>query len=106
MSSTLDTRDRRPGGLVRRVAAKLQVESEPGLTTAQMMLTNYDLKPVEVGRRQWGTWNFVGFWIADSFNINTWMIASLSFTPSRSPSLGDSQPIRDGPRPLARSADA
>jgi NCS1 family nucleobase:cation symporter-1 len=23
-----------------------------------------------------GPWNFVGFWIADSFNINTWMISS------------------------------
>jgi NCS1 family nucleobase:cation symporter-1 len=34
------------------------------------------LKPVEKERRQWGAWNFVGFWIADSFNINTWMISS------------------------------
>lgn len=39
-------------------------------------LTNHDLKPVEHERRQWGPWNFVGFWIADSFNINTWMISS------------------------------
>jgi nucleobase:cation symporter-1, NCS1 family len=39
-------------------------------------LTNHDLKPVEKERRQWGPWNFVGFWIADSFNINTWMISS------------------------------
>ncbi|KAL8873498.1 MAG: hypothetical protein Q9174_001054 [Haloplaca sp. 1 TL-2023] len=55
---------------------KLAVKSEPGLTNAQLMLTNHDLKPVEPERRQWGPWNFVGFWIADSFNINTWMIAS------------------------------
>jgi NCS1 family nucleobase:cation symporter-1 len=34
------------------------------------------LKPVEKERRQWGPWNFVGFWIADSYNINTWMISS------------------------------
>ncbi|RAL58265.1 hypothetical protein DID88_002265 [Monilinia fructigena] len=40
------------------------------------MLNNHDLKPVEPERRQWGAWNFVGFWIADSFNINTWMISS------------------------------
>lgn len=39
-------------------------------------LVNHDLKPVERERRQWGAWNFVGFWIADSFNINTWMISS------------------------------
>jgi cytosine/uracil/thiamine/allantoin permease len=33
------------------------------------MLNNFDLKPVEPERRQWGPWNFVGFWVADSFNI-------------------------------------
>ncbi|CAG8980041.1 hypothetical protein HYALB_00009250 [Hymenoscyphus albidus] len=55
---------------------KLAVESEPGLTNAQLMLNNHDLKPVEPARRQWSSWNFVGFWIADSFNINTWMISS------------------------------
>ncbi|CAI6341031.1 unnamed protein product [Periconia digitata] len=55
---------------------KLAVESEQGLTTAQLMLFNHDLKPVEPARRQWGPWNFVGFWVADSFNINTWMISS------------------------------
>ncbi|KAK3307125.1 permease for cytosine/purines, uracil, thiamine, allantoin-domain-containing protein [Chaetomium strumarium] len=60
----------------RRVADKLAVEAEPGLTNAQLMLTNHDLKPVEPARRQWGAWNFVGFWIADAFNINTWMISS------------------------------
>ncbi|KAL2177813.1 permease for cytosine/purines, uracil, thiamine, allantoin-domain-containing protein [Thermothelomyces heterothallicus CBS 202.75] len=63
-------------GVFRRLANKVAVESEPGLTSAQMMLTNHDLKPVEPERRQWGPWNFVGFWVADSFNINTWMISS------------------------------
>ncbi|PNY27805.1 permease [Tolypocladium capitatum] len=57
-------------------ADKLAVEAEPGLTSTQLMLTNHDLKPVERERRQWGPWNFVGFWVADSFNINTWMISS------------------------------
>ncbi|KAI0798964.1 permease for cytosine/purines, uracil, thiamine, allantoin-domain-containing protein [Xylaria sp. FL0064] len=57
---------------------KVTVDSEEGLSTAQLMLTNNDLKPVEPPRRQWGPWNFVGFWIADSFNINTWMISSTS----------------------------
>ncbi|KAK7227296.1 hypothetical protein V2G26_015299 [Clonostachys chloroleuca] len=60
-----------------RWADKLAVdEAESGLTSTQLMLTNHDLKPVEKERRQWGPWNFVGFWIADSFNINTWMISS------------------------------
>lgn len=48
---------------------KLAVEQEHGLTNAQLMLNNHDLKPVEPERRQWGPWNFVGFWVADSFNI-------------------------------------
>ncbi|OAA48431.1 Permease, cytosine/purines, uracil, thiamine, allantoin [Metarhizium rileyi] len=58
------------------LADRLAVESEEGLTPSQRMLTNYDLKPVEVSRRQWGPWNYVGFWIAESYNINTWMISS------------------------------
>ena len=61
-----------------RWAEKLRVNAEPGLTNAQLMLTNDDLKPVEPERRQWRSRNFVAFWIADSFNINTWMIASAS----------------------------
>jgi NCS1 family nucleobase:cation symporter-1 len=48
---------------------KIAVEQESGLTNAQLMLNNHDLKPVEPERRQWGPWNFVGFWVADSFNI-------------------------------------
>ncbi|KAH9231123.1 hypothetical protein K456DRAFT_434729 [Colletotrichum gloeosporioides 23] len=64
------------GSKFRYWADKLAVESEPGLTKAQLMLTNHDLKPVEPERRQWGPWNFVAFWVADSFNVNTWMISS------------------------------
>ncbi|GES59234.1 uracil permease [Aspergillus terreus] len=55
---------------------KMEVESEPGLTNTQLMLTNHDLRPVEPERRQWRWWNFIAFWIADSLNINTWMISS------------------------------
>jgi hypothetical protein len=42
---------------------KIAVESEPGLTNTQLMLTNHDLRPVPPELRQWGAWNFVGFWI-------------------------------------------
>ncbi|KAF8457406.1 permease for cytosine/purines, uracil, thiamine, allantoin-domain-containing protein [Terfezia claveryi] len=55
---------------------KLETDHEPGLSNSQLMLINHDLKPVEPARRTWGPWNFVGFWVADSFNINTWMISS------------------------------
>lgn len=34
-------------------AKRFAVESEPGLTTAQLMLYNHDLAPVEPERRQW-----------------------------------------------------
>lgn len=64
------------GARLRQWAERLAVDHEPGLTSSQLMLTNHDLKPVEPARRQWRSWNFVGFWIADSFNINTWMISS------------------------------
>lgn len=59
-----------------RVANKLAVDSEPGLSNSQLLLTNHDLKPVEPERRQWTTINYVNFWISDCFNINTWMISS------------------------------
>ncbi|CAI7573840.1 unnamed protein product [Penicillium glandicola] len=55
---------------------KVAVEEESGLTNAQMMLTNNDLRPVDPERRQWKWINFIAFWIADSLNINTWMISS------------------------------
>ncbi|KAF5026884.1 hypothetical protein F66182_914 [Fusarium sp. NRRL 66182] len=64
------------GSQLRTWANKAAVRAEPGLTSTQLMLTNHDLKPVEKERREWGPWNFVGFWVADSFNINTWMISS------------------------------
>ncbi|OBA23758.1 hypothetical protein METBIDRAFT_85918 [Metschnikowia bicuspidata var. bicuspidata NRRL YB-4993] len=54
----------------------LQVEDNAGLLATQRYLYNHDLKPVEAARRKWSWYNYVSFWIADSFNINTWMIAA------------------------------
>ncbi|KAB8216960.1 permease for cytosine/purines, uracil, thiamine, allantoin-domain-containing protein [Aspergillus novoparasiticus] len=62
--------------LLKKSINVLQVPTEPGLTTAELMLTNEDLRPVEPERRQWRWLNFVAFWIADSLNVNTWMITS------------------------------
>ncbi|RMZ87580.1 hypothetical protein DV736_g5197, partial [Chaetothyriales sp. CBS 134916] len=62
------------------LALLTECEAEPGLTNKQLFLTNHDLKPVEPERRQWKHLNFVTFWIADSFNVNTWMIAASSLT--------------------------
>ena len=58
------------GTKVGKALKKVAVDSgEVGLSNVQLMLCNYDLIPVEPERRQWRDWNFVGFWIADSFNI-------------------------------------
>lgn len=54
----------------------LEVDSPGDLTNMQRFLFNHDLRPVEAERRQWSWYNYVFFWIADSFNLNTWMIAS------------------------------
>ncbi|RAH40972.1 nucleobase cation symporter-1 family protein [Aspergillus brunneoviolaceus CBS 621.78] len=61
---------------LQRWLKKLEVSAKPGLSNTQLMLMNHDLQPVEHERRQWGWYNFVAFWIADSLNINTWMISS------------------------------
>ena len=42
----------------------------------ETFLFNHDLKPVESKRRVWSWFNFVYFWIADCFNINTWQVAA------------------------------
>lgn len=71
------------------VMDKVAVENEPGLSNAQLMLTNSDLRPgenkpfstikrsrltflrctVDPERRQWRWPNYIAFWIADSLNI-------------------------------------
>ncbi|CEO59435.1 Putative Uracil transporter (Eurofung) [Penicillium brasilianum] len=61
---------------IKWILNKAAVSSEPGLSNAQLMLTNDDLRPVEPERRQWKWLNYIAFWIADSLNINTWMISS------------------------------
>ncbi|KAJ7927596.1 permease for cytosine/purines, uracil, thiamine, allantoin-domain-containing protein [Mycena leptocephala] len=55
---------------------RLEVAHEPGLTHSQLFLSNEDLLPVPEEKRTWASFNFFAFWIADSFNVNTWMIVS------------------------------
>ncbi|KAI8932145.1 hypothetical protein NX059_011028 [Plenodomus lindquistii] len=54
------------GSKVARWSSKFALESEPGLTTAQLMLFNEDLKPVVPELRKWSARNFVFFWIGTS----------------------------------------
>lgn len=65
-----------PSSWWRRMIKKIQLQEKGDLTTAQMYLVNYDLRPVEEARRTWSWYNYVFFWIADSFNISTWQIAA------------------------------
>ncbi|OAA46700.1 uracil permease [Beauveria brongniartii RCEF 3172] len=62
--------------LLSQLAGKLVVDGEPGVSGVQLMLASKDLQPVPKSQRRWTSWNFVSFWIADAFNIATWMIAS------------------------------
>ncbi|KAI0696837.1 permease for cytosine/purines, uracil, thiamine, allantoin-domain-containing protein [Cytidiella melzeri] len=55
---------------------KLEVSHDEDLTYTELFLSNDDLLPVPPEKRTWKAWNFVAFWVADSFNINTWMIVS------------------------------
>lgn len=65
---------------VKQFIQKLEVDHEPGLTNTQLFLNNDDLLPVPEYKRAWKAWNFGAFWLADSFNINTWMIVSSMIT--------------------------
>lgn len=62
--------------LWRRLVDTIQIDGLDDLSTSQLYLFNYDLKPVESQRRLWSWFNYVFFWVADSFNINTWQIAA------------------------------
>ncbi|CCK70057.1 allantoin permease KNAG_0D03090 [Huiozyma naganishii CBS 8797] len=42
----------------------------------ESFLYNRDLKPVEEARRVWDWYNYLYFWLADCFNINTWQVAA------------------------------
>ncbi|KZS90713.1 putative uracil permease [Sistotremastrum niveocremeum HHB9708] len=63
-------------GAFSRFISLIEVDHPKGLTHSELFLSNEDLLPVPPEKRAWKAWNFVTFWIADSFNINTWMIVS------------------------------
>lgn len=67
-----------------RLLYRLEVQHKnPGMTTSLMYLYNHDLRPLEAKRRTWSWYNFVFLWISDSFNVNTWQIASLGLASAR-----------------------
>lgn len=56
-------------GFFTKLLRKIEVDTPNSLTKAQTFLVNQDLKPVEEARRLWSWYNYVFFWVADSFNI-------------------------------------
>lgn len=65
-----------PKSLLSRFIAFIEVEQPTNETTSERFLQNHDLLPVPLEERTWTKFNYFSFWIADSFNINTFMIAS------------------------------
>ncbi|KAH7923439.1 NCS1 nucleoside transporter family [Leucogyrophana mollusca] len=62
--------------LVKRIIQQLELPRDTSLTYSQQLITNEDLLPVVAENRTWRSYNYVAFWVADMFNINTWMIVS------------------------------
>ncbi|GAA6062412.1 hypothetical protein JCM10212_006047 [Sporobolomyces blumeae] len=59
-------------GAFSRIVKAVEVKRDDGSS----FLSNNDLLPVPVEHRLWKAWSYWTFWIADSFNLNTFMIAS------------------------------
>lgn len=51
-------------------------KSSLDVSLKESFLYNRDLKPVEESRRVWSWYNYLYFWLADCFNINTWQVAA------------------------------
>ena len=65
---------------VKQFLKKLEAEHPEGLSKAEMFLASKDLLPVPKNERTWGYLSYVSYWIADSFNLNTFTIASTMIT--------------------------
>ena len=61
---------------LKKVVQKLETDHPDGFSTAEMQVANEDLLPVAPEKRTWGHLNFVNFWIADGFNLNTFTMSS------------------------------
>ncbi|CCE65638.1 hypothetical protein TPHA_0M00630 [Tetrapisispora phaffii CBS 4417] len=50
-------------------------KSTIGIPFLHSFMYNHDLRPVEKARRVWSWYNYLWFWLAECFNINTWEVA-------------------------------
>lgn len=62
---------------LRRPHFSLTVPGAPlHASRTEAFLINDDLKPVAPNARTWRARNYIGFWVADGFNLSSMMIAS------------------------------
>ncbi|CCH46196.1 Allantoin permease [Wickerhamomyces ciferrii] len=65
------------GNLFSRLLESISLQKDCQLSLSENFLLNEDLQPVfDKTERPWHWYNFVFLWVAESFNINTWQIAS------------------------------
>ncbi|EGE09005.1 NCS1 nucleoside transporter family protein [Trichophyton equinum CBS 127.97] len=66
----------RSGGIteMNRILKKLEIEHEGG--TLPDPWINFDIKPIEAGRRTWSAWTFTTYWVLINSNISSYMTGS------------------------------
>ncbi|WVW85827.1 hypothetical protein I302_107865 [Kwoniella bestiolae CBS 10118] len=65
---------------LKEVLKKCESDHVPNLSHKELFLATTDILPVADDKKTWGSWTFVGFWVADCFNLNTFLIASSMIT--------------------------
>ncbi|KAI3613946.1 hypothetical protein CBS9595_004123 [Malassezia furfur] len=61
---------------LKKLVQKLETRRPEGMTGAELQVANEDLMPVPPEKRTWDWINFMNFWIADGFNLNTFTMSS------------------------------
>ncbi|WVQ68272.1 uncharacterized protein L199_006479 [Kwoniella botswanensis] len=59
---------------VKEVLKTLESDHVPTLSHKELFLATTDLLPVSDEKKTWDSWTFVGFWVADCFNLNTFLL--------------------------------
>ncbi|EFQ99464.1 uridine permease [Nannizzia gypsea CBS 118893] len=60
--------------IMNKILKKLEIEHEGG--TLPDPWINFDIKPIEAGRRTWSAWTFTTYWVLINSNISTYMTGS------------------------------
>lgn len=65
-------------GRMMKFVDTISIDGTNGLSTKELFLYNYDLRPLEAKRRTWSRWNYIFFCFSECFNVNTWQISAAS----------------------------